>query len=162
MSRAPDFSSKFTDRLGREWSVVIDGGTVMAMRKELGLKVLDFLGVFWPALGDPYQIIDMAWTCCREQADREGIAVRDFAAGFDDEVMVRARDALFEAYIGFFRNPTKRAALEALRSAATALQTTLAASIAANVRTTLMTEPGPRSSDAQASQVSDPSSGPSG
>ena len=83
MSRAPDLSSKFTDRLGREWSVVIDGGTVMAIRQELGLKVLDFLGVFWPALGDPYQIIDIAWTCCRTQAESKGLTVKDFAAGFD-------------------------------------------------------------------------------
>lgn len=158
MSRAPDLSTKFTDRDGRDWHVTFDGFTVMRLHKELGIKALDFLGVFWPALGDPLQIIDIAWVCCSERAEREGLTVRDFARGFDDEVIVRARDALFEAYIGFFQNPTKRAALEALRSAATKLQTHMAET----VRNALMAASGPHSSDAPDSPESEPTSGGSG
>lgn len=114
--RTIDISEKFTDLKGREWELVFDGAMAYAIHKELGIKCLDITGGMLPALNDEHQTIDMLWTCCRERAQRIGVTVKDFAEALDDVVIASGRQALWRAYIGFFRNPTRRAALERLRS----------------------------------------------
>lgn len=161
MDRTIDISERFTDRHGREWKLVFDGAAVYAIEKELGIRTLDVSGGMLPALSDQHKTIDMLWTLCRAQAASIGVDVLGFAGGLDDDVIGEARMALFRAYTGFFRNPTRRAALERLGSAIDEIRRRIRAAAELAIRNALTGATGRRSSEQPESRESEPPSGAS-
>lgn len=162
MERTIDISERFTDAKGREWKLRFDGAAVYTIEKELGIKSLDFSGAMLPALQDDHQTIDMLWTLCREQAATLGVDVREFAAGLDDVVIGEGRQALFRAYVGFFQNPTRRAALERIGSVIEDLRRRLQEAATSALRNALTAATGRPSSDPPVSQASGLPCGASG
>lgn len=126
---------RFADRTGREWTVAFTCGTVVTLERELGLRALDFSEGFWPAWCDLRRSVDMIWAIVADQAQRRNVTMMEFLEALDEEALQRARDALLEEYIRFFRSPTKRELIGRLRTEmnrfATAVQESLAARLEA-------------------------------
>lgn len=157
-----DIGERFTDVSGREWVVRIDGAAVYRIAKELGIKFLDPVNGFLPAMADEAATIDILWACCRDQARGIAMDVEGFARSLDDQVIADGRQALYRAYIGFFREPTRRGAIERLWSAIDRIKAALEETFrraATSVRTSAT---GPRSSEAPDSPGSAPACGASG
>lgn len=156
-----DIGERFTDNSGRQWVVRIDGAAVYRISKELGIKFLDPVNGFLPAMADEASTIDILWACCRDQAKDIAMDVEGFARVLDDSVIADGRQALYRAYIGFFRDPTRRDAVGRLWSAIDRITERIEQTFRAAVRSVLTNATGQRSSGAPVSQVSGAPSGAS-
>ena len=107
---------RFKDRTGRDWTIGFTCDSVLTLERELGMKALDFAGVFWPAWCDLRSSVDMVWALVRDEAESRGVGMREFLDELDEDALHRAREALMEEYIRFFRSPTRRDLMRSLRS----------------------------------------------
>ncbi len=116
----------FEDKSGKPWSIAFDCDAVVALEREHGIRSLDAVQGFLPAWIDQRRCVDMIWTLVRDQVTERGMTMKAFLKALDEAALERAREALFREYVGFFRSPEKRKALEELHRAMRELQTAIA------------------------------------
>lgn len=90
---------KFTDTKGREWEVAIDVTAVGDLKDRLKLRV--GTAEFHEAMGDPCQVANILYVLCEDQCKKAGVDDREFGRGLAGDVIERANDALYEAYVLF-------------------------------------------------------------
>lgn len=103
----------FTDNAGDAWLVFIDTYAVRDVRKQLGYDLLETFteGRLLQLAGDPALVVDIVYVVCREQAEKRGLADREFGRRLIGDAVDGATTALLRALADFFPTP-KRKVLE--------------------------------------------------
>lgn len=111
--------SSFTDSKGRDWSIVVNVGTLAAVKRETGLNLADAINpsstVIEDITSDPVKFFDALLSILSKQMTERGVDAEDFAEGLSDEdVAVSASKALIEGLLDFFPPERSRAMKRAL------------------------------------------------
>lgn len=104
--------AKFTDRHGREWMVDVTVGTVMRLRQDLDLDIVDLLGgktTIWDLLADPVTLVRIIYVTCRDQLEPAKVSVEEFAGGLAGPSLRAAAEAFKDSYANFIDDPEKAA-----------------------------------------------------
>lgn len=121
----------FKDNQERVWSLQFDMLAVQRIERELQIQILDFQQGFLRVIGSPASLISVLWILCRP--NEQGLSPEAFARAFDDVVLDGAARSLLDAYVDFFRSPSRRALLEALRRRVHELEATREETLSAMV-----------------------------
>lgn len=103
----------FTDGAGREWPITINLGTMMRLKDEAQIDLLDLVrtpeGSDVPPLfarleDDVPFLATLLWQLLRPEADKRGITNAQFWEGLAGDPIGAAVDALLEELADFFRS----------------------------------------------------------
>ncbi|MGL5097510.1 MAG: hypothetical protein ACRDD1_18125 [Planctomycetia bacterium] len=105
-------TATFTDRLGREWPIYVNLGSIQRVRRETNVAIADPFadGKSAAFLDDPFQFGSVLYVLCGA-ADRK-IGPEEFADGFDGPTMEAATGAMLIALTDFFRPGQRGAAVK--------------------------------------------------
>ena len=161
--------AKFTDRLGRDWTLDITVHDIIQVRKGLGIDLFNaFAGdyaVYSAIVSDVEKLVGVAYILCRDQITRAGLTEEDFGKGVAGDSLRGLADAFSEALVDFFPNARGRDVVRATLAKAkelVELRTSLLAQAVAKLDLASMTQkPNPGSMSAPASLASTPPDSPS-
>ncbi len=99
--------SGFTDSKNRTWVVVVNVGTMAAVKRDTGLNLAEAIkpssDVIETISSDPSAFFDVLTTILRRQLEEKSVSIDEFAEGLDDEdVAIDAMKSLIEGIIDFF------------------------------------------------------------
>lgn len=103
---------RFSDRLGRQWTVDVHTTVVERVQRELGFNLLD---AFDPAadvserLSNPVTLVATLYLVCFEQVQERAISDEEFGRGFAGDCLQEAQRALLRSTADFFTS--RRAAV---------------------------------------------------
>ena len=105
--------ASFKDANGDRWHVPVTVGTLMSIKDELELNLLDEPDKM-PQ--DVEGILSIIWVCVRAQAKDKGLSLDDFAELLDGESINAACEAWMQGYVDFFCHlqPARGQALKAI------------------------------------------------
>lgn len=98
--------SKFVDRTGAEWKVVLDVGLTQQVKDDLGINLsVNKKDTSWfeAILLDHSTLVDILHIICQDEVKERGLTPRDFGRRFTEEVLEVAGDALLECVVCFGR-----------------------------------------------------------
>lgn len=107
----------FKDKLGRDWSVVVDLNTVKRVRGLLSVNLLDVVGgdLLKQLATDPEMLANVVYAVCKPEADAKGVSDEQFGAGLVGDAIALATDALLEELADFFPQPRRGLIQNALK-----------------------------------------------
>jgi hypothetical protein len=105
--------TKFTDKAGRAWDLVIEVPHLRRLREEFRFEPAKAFteNAMVELLTDPERLVGVLYTVCEEQAEKAGVTPEQFARGFDGAAIDGAFKALIEAVADF--SPLSKAATKA-------------------------------------------------
>jgi hypothetical protein len=123
---------KFVDNNKDIWTLSIDVGAIKRCVKLMGQNPLDlvkegktgFLGLL-AKLDDIIWCVDVLWCICKPEADTRNLSDEEFAARFDGDILVEARNELAKAFADFFPEGRQREAMLATIAKMSQIQTKL-------------------------------------
>lgn len=89
----------FKDELGQEWELDIKVGTLLAIKEQLGIDLLDAPGEMPTSLEKCVEILHV---CMRKQAKERDLGLQDFADCLSGSSLAVAIDAFMEELGAFF------------------------------------------------------------
>jgi hypothetical protein len=98
-------SEIFEDRLGGKWDLTLTYGDVIAVKKEIGLDLLDAQATFEAMARDFAVFLNVVYIVCRRR--KPDLKEADFPDLFDGEAHDRAQKAFEVAYVNFSRAEVK-------------------------------------------------------
>lgn len=105
----------FRDAQGRTWTVRLDVNVLRSIRRNLNVDVLTLAGL--DRLADnPIMLCDVAWECCREQAEARELTIEHFGRAINGDAIEELSRALLEAVADF--TPRRYGRRNALRKLA--------------------------------------------
>lgn len=97
--------AKFTDKLNREWSVVLDVNQLKVVRERCEFKLGDLLTNNMAGLNqlasDPELLVRVLFVLCEKQAKTESVTPEEFGRSITGDAIQDAFDALMGAYADF-------------------------------------------------------------
>lgn len=96
---------RFTDRLGRQWTVDVHTTVVERVRRELGFNLLDAFDPHTEVserLGDPVTLVATLYLVCFEQVQDRDLSDEEFGRGFSGDCLQEAQAALLRSIADFF------------------------------------------------------------
>ena len=102
--------SKFTDTEGRVWNVQLTVHLVKEVKQRLDVDLLDeqVHETLTLLTGDIVKSVDVLYILCSSQADKNEISDVEFGESLYGDVLFEGINAMVEALIDFFPNPTIR------------------------------------------------------
>ena len=91
--------ASFKDATGERWHVPVTVGTLMSIKDELELNLLDESDKM-PQ--DVEGVLSIIWLCVKSQAKDKGLSLDDFAELLDGESINAACEAWMQGYVDFF------------------------------------------------------------
>ena len=105
----------FTDAKGRRWAVDVSVTAVKRVKKLTGVNLYalvdDGFKPLEALLGDPCQLVDVAYALVKDEADAAGVTDEQFGAGLGGDSIGALADAFVEALVDFFPDARRRQAL---------------------------------------------------
>ncbi len=117
----------FKDMIGQEWAVTLTVGEIRRVKRSpLTLDLFrlfdDNFRPFGELTADPSRLCDLLFVLVEPQAVEHGVTDEQFGARMGGDALFAGANALLEALVDFFPNPTTREALR--RSVASERETT--------------------------------------
>ena len=89
----------FKDKNQHSWAITLDVGTLMTIKQELEIDLLDKPGDFPTTVCD---FVNMLWVTLRDQITAQGLDEMGFAKCLDGDSVSEASDAFVEELANFF------------------------------------------------------------
>ncbi len=107
--------AKFVDMLGREWKLVLNYGIAAEIKRDLEVDFANAHdGRVMVAISDDMQkLVEVLYSICQAQAEKQAITPRSFAEGLGGQQMMNAWEALADCLVNFTL-PIRRAPLLAI------------------------------------------------
>lgn len=108
--------AKYTDELDRTWSIVIDGGVMLRLKREENFNICKLLeggdDSLSSLLQDFERLINCLWLCVEEQAIAKKVDEISFAKGLIGDSLASAIKAFIDAVIFFFPEEGQRTTIQ--------------------------------------------------
>lgn len=108
---------KFTDNVGREWSISLNGWQLKKLKHDLGFAARDPESIF-RAAEDPGLLCDVLYVLCEDQAKAAGVTDRQFGEALTGDAIDAAAEAYMLETVDFFpqrQRPALKKALAKIR-----------------------------------------------
>lgn len=102
----------FKDTKGREWCIDINVLTLKKIKASCGVDLMDVVsfdeenglktGLLDKLGSDVCLLVDVLFSACKEQADRDGVSDEEFAKGLNGDVIDDASGKLLDELVDFF------------------------------------------------------------
>ncbi len=101
--------ASFTDRRGRDWTIVLDVAICRDVKAQLGVDLANWAdgkaaSKLW---SDDAALVDVLWLLLKEQATDRGVDEREFARSLNGDVLADGLKAIEDAVVNFTR-PDRR------------------------------------------------------
>lgn len=107
----------FKDRNGKQWTLDLNIGTARRVKAECGIDLVNVVtftedgantSVFQRLADDPYTLVSVIYSLCRQQAADANMTDEAFASLFDAETIESAIEALVQEVINFSQPAKKK------------------------------------------------------